>query len=996
MARIAFPLAFKIVDNTGFSNTGQAIDERFVFGDTSVRDAYVDNFFYEGLLSYTIGDEYHISGVTSNGGFYYRNSIYEWQGLNADTIDDKHAYGTMDSSSSAVADPTTSTNIVSHINYIYTRLGATSTGMTWLPPVAFYGELDTEYPSPSIGDSALVTSQNMIYTYNGSIWIMTGGYTPMLSGTVSGIVSSSWYTTLNDLVTTPSKYLNEYSFNTVQVNSGGVNGISATASAGQSSFTLRAGTNITLSSANNVITINGGAGGTAISANNTEIIYQNSDGTIMGSNLRWDNSRLTFSDKGDTTNAIVIGNYTPSYIVDASETRVSANNILIGNLAGHNLTAGSSGITHDNTGNVFIGTCAGSSLNFNTTDTFIVSTGSYTEVNDIITSYSEQRLLEGIFPASNSSTSYGSLKVRGITYFKENDVYINRLEKSAAGQWDMTLTSPLAGTVYLSDLITTATTGIIDSTNGLTDDGTTVSLGGSLTSDTTLDGLYSLTISTANVTLGSGNTGLVTLDTAETPATYNGDIVLTADWEIPNKKYVDDLFDSIPASHNAVSISSTANGLSIGSATQQLAIALATASTTGALSLTDWNTFNGKQAFITAGTTTQYYRGDKSWQTLDTDNVPQGSTNLYFSTTAVRATTLTGLNTALTGDILSTDSVLQAFGKIQYQLDNIVVSGGSAITLASPSNGLGLNSNILSVSLSGTGTTGTLSSADWNTFNAKEPAISTGTIYQYYRGDKTWQSLTTTNVVEGTNKYFTDVYFDDRLSYWGGIESGFAPLNSSLKIPTQYLPAYVSEIIEVANYAALPVTGVTDVIYLTLNDNAQYRWSGSTYVEISASTVDSVNGETGIVVLTTDNITEDTNLYFTESRVIATLLGNVTSDIGNVISTDSLQVAISKLQNRLQNGQISLAPDILNFSTNTYTPYTTEYASTLWIDSTDNDRLKYSGDFGATSIKSDTFSIGQYWRLMVDPALESRLLLQYDTTQDGNGWNNVSTFEGIV
>ena len=46
------------------------------------------------------------------------------------------------------------------------------------------------------------------------------------------------------------------------------------------------------------------------------------------------------------------------------------------------------------------------------------------------------------------------------------------------------------------------------------------------------------------------------------------------------------------------------------------------------------------------------------------------------------------------------------------------------------------------------------------------------------------------------------------------------------------------EFIEVANYAALPATGSTSVIYVTLDDNKLYRWTGSTYVELSAMTID--------------------------------------------------------------------------------------------------------------------------------------------------------------
>ena len=78
--------------------------------------------------------------------------------------------------------------------------------------------------------------------------------------------------------------------------------------------------------------------------------------------------------------------------------------------------------------------------------------------------------------------------------------------------------------------------------------------------------------------------------------------------------------------HPKVSIGSPANGLSIVSSTQVLTIGLSSAGATGALSSTDWSTFNSKEPAISAGTTLQYYRGDKSWQTLNQDCVPDGST----------------------------------------------------------------------------------------------------------------------------------------------------------------------------------------------------------------------------------------------------------------------------------------------------------------------------------------------------------------------------------
>jgi hypothetical protein len=66
------------------------------------------------------------------------------------------------------------------------------------------------------------------------------------------------------------------------------------------------------------------------------------------------------------------------------------------------------------------------------------------------------------------------------------------------------------------------------------------------------------------------------------------------------------------------------------------------------------------------------------------------------------------------------------------------------------------SSGTASITQSSGSTNGYLSSTDWTTFNNKEPAISTGTSLQYWRGDKSWQTLDTKAVPENTNLYYTD------------------------------------------------------------------------------------------------------------------------------------------------------------------------------------------------------------------------------------------------
>jgi hypothetical protein len=99
-----------------------------------------------------------------------------------------------------------------------------------------------------------------------------------------------------------------------------------------------------------------------------------------------------------------------------------------------------------------------------------------------------------------------------------------------------------------------------------------------------------------------------------------------------------------------------------------------------------------------------------------------------------------------------------------------------------------------------------------------------------------------------------------------GVANGYVPLGSDSKIASTYLPSYVDDVLEYANLAAFPATGETGKIYVPLDTNKTYRWSGSAYVEISASPG------------STDAVTEGSvNLYFTNARAIAALSGTLAS-----------------------------------------------------------------------------------------------------------------------
>lgn len=143
-----------------------------------------------------------------------------------------------------------------------------------------------------------------------------------------------------------------------------------------------------------------------------------------------------------------------------------------------------------------------------------------------------------------------------------------------------------------------------------------------------------------------------------------------------------------------------------------------------------------------------------------------------------------------------------------------------------------------------------------------------------------------------------------------GSANGVAPLNGSSKIDATYLPSYVDDVLEYANFAALPGTGETGKIYVTLDDNKGYRWTGSVYLEVSPSDVNSVNGQTGVVVLTTTNIAEGTNLYYTAARFNTAFSGKSTSDLAegsNLYFTDA-RAKSAAVTDAINDGVTDVAP----------------------------------------------------------------------------------------
>ena len=66
-----------------------------------------------------------------------------------------------------------------------------------------------------------------------------------------------------------------------------------------------------------------------------------------------------------------------------------------------------------------------------------------------------------------------------------------------------------------------------------------------------------------------------------------------------------------------------------------------------------------------------------------------------------------------------------------------------------------------------------------------------------------------------------------------GASGGYAPLDGTAKIDAVYLPSYVDDVLSYADQSAFPVTGETGKIYVALDNNDAFRWTGSAYLRIS-------------------------------------------------------------------------------------------------------------------------------------------------------------------
>lgn len=111
-------------------------------------------------------------------------------------------------------------------------------------------------------------------------------------------------------------------------------------------------------------------------------------------------------------------------------------------------------------------------------------------------------------------------------------------------------------------------------------------------------------------------------------------------------------------------------------------------------------------------------------------------------------------------------------------------------------------------------------------------------------------------------------------------------------IPSTQLPSYIDDVLEYADFAGLPATGEASKIYVVLDTNLTYRWSGSAYVEVSKSLA---LGETSLTAYRGDF----GKTAYDHSQLAAGNPHNVSKTeigLGNVDNTSDINKPISTAQ----------------------------------------------------------------------------------------------------
>lgn len=245
----------------------------------------------------------------------------------------------------------------------------------------------------------------------------------------------------------------------------------------------------------------------------------------------------------------------------------------------------------------------------------------------------------------------------------------------------------------------------------------------------------------------------------------------------------------------------------------------------------------------------------------------------------------------------------------------------------------------------------------WNESSNKWEATEDGTSYFLIPS-------TSTDLVEGTNLYYTQTRFDNAFANKTTDNLGEG-LTNQYYTTTRFQADFAG-----SNTNQLP-EGTTNLYYTDARSRAAISVTGDgsydpgTGIITIDSPVDSVNGLTGVVTLTSNEVSEgQNNRYFTEARARLSLAGGTGVTYNNTTGNIAIGQAVETTSNvQFNNGQFDGTLDVNNSTVITKDLTTTAYA--------DNAQLKVRGS------GNNNFVLGMGYETNADFAfIEARELTQ--------------------
>lgn len=275
--------------------------------------------------------------------------------------------------------------------------------------------------------------------------------------------------------------------------------------------------------------------------------------------------------------------------------------------------------------------------------------------------------------------------------------------------------------------------------------------------------------------------------------------------------------------------------------------------------------------------------------------------------------------------------------------------------------------------------------------DGKEPVISAGTTSQYWRGDKTFQTLNAAALTDFSSAA------DARITAQKAQANGLATLGADSKVPTSQLPALaITETFVVASQAAqLALSAEEGDVAVRTDENKSYIHNGGSAGTMSdwqelltpTDTVLSVNGYTGAVTLTSSDVgaqASDATLTALAAYNTNGILTQTSADTftGRTITGTSNQVTVTNGSGVSGNPTLSLPQNIHTGATPTFAGLFTSAGGVIQITATNT---------GSSSSSSGAGIIGQQ---SADPSAADHRLGFYLFGANSNNQAGMSGWSG--